>query len=36
MRLWNFQSEVSSSLIFAALLERELAGKVELLPGRIV
>ena len=36
MRLWNFQSEVSSSEIFAALLELELAGKVELLPGRIV
>jgi len=36
MRLWNFQSEVSSSEIFAALLELELAGNVELLPGRIV
>jgi len=36
MRLWNFRSEVSSSEILAALLELELAGKVELLPGRIV
>ena len=36
MILWNFQSEVSSFEIFAALLELELAGKVELLSGRIV